>query len=506
VKRKLGVLIAIAIVAVALFTLSAFATDAQMYFSSDKNGQNRVTNIQEGDEIWIVVIDNDENIDCDVRDKIWTDVKLMDPKTGASIIWRSYIDDTGSPSGKKVADPDYVPYKGHYPGTPGWLGGDYLEETGADTGVFVSNRAFMVGTRESFNAGNPEWATHVVDVIRDGALHDFMWGHYIYSDALPSGASSEDPDNPYADNRGYFGGSAWLQFHIGWKLFVPRDTSSPKMPSELKSFGGDDWLVGRFENMDTLIGLYQDQNDATDIATGMMKIIDTEATIAWDQEIYKDANGAAAITVIDPDENLNCNQVEAVPVFIIVNPGSWNPQDVDNQSPTNFCMLKRTGGVSGLDGTVGCATDPCPIRWYNIYNAEPNFKGTTAKGAENGLYYIEYDPVLFDTVEAADSATDPIKKDSVIPVLFYAWETGVNTGVFQLNLNSILTDLYFDQLNVRDVLVAYYLDPNDFDDFGSVETRCMSRSLMPTPTLILAALSRSWFTFVILMVKMTPNG
>ena len=35
-NRKLGVLVAIAIAAVALFTLSAFATDAQMYFLSDE--------------------------------------------------------------------------------------------------------------------------------------------------------------------------------------------------------------------------------------------------------------------------------------------------------------------------------------------------------------------------------------------------------------------------------------------------------------------------------------
>ena len=42
-------------------------------------------------------------------------------------------------------------------------------------------------------------------------------------------------------------------------------------------------------------------------------------------EVYKDANEAATITVVDPDENLNCNQVEYVPVFVIVNPGSWNP-------------------------------------------------------------------------------------------------------------------------------------------------------------------------------------
>jgi len=41
----------------------------------------------------------------------------------------------------------------------------------------------------------------------------------------------------------------------------------------------------------------------------------------------------------------------------------------------------------------------------------------------------------------------------------------VNTGCFQLNLNSLLDDLGFNSLRVRDVLIAYYLDPNDEDDF-----------------------------------------
>jgi len=111
VNLKLGSLVVIAIAAVALFTLSAFATDAQMYFSSDQNGQNRVTNVQEGDEIWIVVIDNDENIDCDIRDKMSPDLKIMDPKTGAYIVWDGQPGDT----------------------TP--TDHDYLEETGADTGA-----------------------------------------------------------------------------------------------------------------------------------------------------------------------------------------------------------------------------------------------------------------------------------------------------------------------------------------------------------------------------------
>ena len=56
---------------VALFALSAWATDADIYLSADRNGQSRATDIPEGDEVWIVVIDPDQNIDCDIRDKMW---------------------------------------------------------------------------------------------------------------------------------------------------------------------------------------------------------------------------------------------------------------------------------------------------------------------------------------------------------------------------------------------------------------------------------------------------
>ena len=60
---------------------------------------------------------------------------------------------------------------------------------------------------------------------------------------------------------------------------------------------------------------------------------------------------------------------------------------------------------------------------------------------------------------------DTTDEHGICRVMFYAQETGVNTGCFQLNLNSLLVDLGFDSLRVRDVLVAYYLDPNDEDDF-----------------------------------------
>ena len=431
-KKQLGVISVITLFVVTLFTLSAFATDAQMYFSSDNNGQNRVTNIQEGDEIWIVVIDNDENIDCDVRDKIWTDIKLMDPKTGAYIVWKSYKTDEGDADKDLYDEGSYTPYKGHYPGTPGYMNTDYLEETNADTGVFVSSRAFKVGTRQDYDTDF--LGTHIVDRLdSSGNPQDFQWGGYTYLDILKASPWFADDRvflqaGPDVTGTGYLG--------VGNKA---------DLPSIWDDTAVNPYLIGRFENMDTLIGLYQDRNDATDVAMGMMKIIDTEATISWDQQIYKDANGSASITVVDPDENLNCNEVEYVPVFILVNPGSWNPQTTGGVSPTNFCMLLRTGGVNPSGGAVYDE----PIRWYNIYRGQAGaYLGNNA-----GLYYIEYAPAFFSPAT------------TYTPVLFYAQETGVSTGVFQLNLNQILDDLKFTDLNVRDVLVAYYLDPNDFDDF-----------------------------------------
>ncbi|MCI0479854.1 hypothetical protein L0Y59_04885, partial [Candidatus Uhrbacteria bacterium] len=438
--KRLGVLGVVTMLVAASFALSAVASNAELYFASDKNGQNRVTNIQEGTEVWIVVYDPDENIDCDVRDKFWTDVKVMDPKTGAYIVWVSYYNEIGDLGGDAYGTSDYDPYKGHYPGnSAGWLGADYFEETGADTGLFVSKRAFQVGTREDYDV--PRMSTHVVDdSLYPGQdwPHDFQWGHYDYLNG----------------ERGWFDGT--LQFQAG--RMGPAWNAFPVWPDEAVRDEGSEteYLVGRFENMDTLIGMVQDQNDETDVAVAMMKIIDTEATITWDQEIYKDANTSATITVVDADENLNCNVVEYVPVFIIVNPGSWNP--VQSNSPNSFCMLKRFGGVGNLDGD---ARDE-PIRWWNIYNSEITDLGLdNEQEAVDGTYYMEY-PV---DGEGNVTSFDTAEEFGICRVMFYAQETGVNTGVFQLNLNSILGDLGFNSLRVRDVLVAYYLDPNDEDDF-----------------------------------------
>ena len=419
----------ILLVAVGVWSIDVLvsATSAQMYFARDKNGVNRVSSINEGDQIFIVVVDSDENTDCDVRDKIWTDVKIMDPKTGAYIVWASISGD---------------------------LSTDYLEETAADTGVFVSKRAFRVGTREAFT-GDATRQTHVVDVPdTKGHTSDFRWGHYVYGD---NDDFSNRGENPYSDNR------VWIRTgpKVSNSLMGPDTVTAALPPSELLHDALEDqYLIGRFENMDTLIGVYRDPDDAGDIAVALLKIVDTEAVISWNREIYADANEAATVTVVDPDENLDCSEVEAVPVFIIVNPGSWSASSpfskLGNDLPTTFCALKRTGGVDGTKVKDGAQVADAPIHWYNIYNAEANFKHPKdSTGLGDGRYYIQYDTTLFDTS----------RPDGLVAVSFYAWETGPDTGVFQLNLNSLLADLDFNHLNPRDVLVAYYLDPNDFDDF-----------------------------------------
>ena len=445
---------------IAASVLVVWASDAEMYFANDKNGENRVTKVQEGDEIWIVVIDPDEDIDCDVRDKVWTDIKVLDVKTGAHIVWKSYIDvngvDTdGDGAGDNVfhGEVGYTPHKGRWPGeSAGYLGADYLEETSSSTGVFVSARPFMIGTRVSFD-GQGRYQSHIVGPY-DGAIGgpveptDFEWGGYLYADG---------DDDDHGDDR------IWVDHE---QLFVVSTNpgfefpdGDAYLPPGAPAGAGEHYMLGRFENMDTLTGLYVDQNDPSDVALTQAKIIDTEATIEWGREVYKDGHEAAMVRVVDPDENLSSSDVEMVPVFILVNPGSWNPLQVT--SANDFCMLKRYGGVADLAGNV---PDPTvPIVWYSIYDSGL-FVDLASDGSnqpnEQGTFYVEYPTEGDDNVTFFDTAT----ASGVTRVMFYAVETSADSGIFELNLNEILRDLGFNSLNIRDTLVAYYVDPNDQDD------------------------------------------
>ncbi|MCK5827768.1 hypothetical protein KAH43_04505, partial [Candidatus Bipolaricaulota bacterium] len=381
----------------------------------------------------------------------------------AHIVWKSYIDsdgvDTsgdGQGDGVYHGESGYAPHKGHWPGvSAGWLGEDYLEETGSSTGVFASSRPFMIGTRVSFD-GQGQNQAHIVGPY-DGAVGglveptDFEWGGYLYADG---------DDDDHGDDR------IWVNRAQTFELSTVAGQEFPHgeayLPPGAASTSGQDYMLGRFENMDTLIGLYVDQNDRSDVALSMIKITDTEAILEWSREVYRDANEAAMIRVTDPDENLNCNASEMVPVFVIVNPGSWNP--LKTGSANDFRMLKQYGGVEDLAGTVQNPT--MPIVWYSIYNSglttvDVNLAGDGSNQPNvDGTYYIQYPNDTHNNVTSFDTASD----SGVTRVMFYAQETSADSGIFELRLSDILTDLGFNSLNVRDTLVAYYVDPNDQDD------------------------------------------
>ena len=420
---------ACAILLIVICAHAGFASDSAIYFSSDANGKLPVEMIQEGDEVWICVLDSDEDVDCDTRDKISPEVKVIDPKTGAFIVWNRRSATQTQPI----------------------TAFDCLEETGASTGLFVSRRPFQIGTREDY--GGAETQAHVVDSSAPNP-QDFMYGCFLYN------------------ANGIRGGItyAWPLFTpaFGDLLFVPMEdipVAGMRDMDELPAFlpfpaerlsGG--YILGRIENMDTLVGLYQDDDDPGDVSVTMAKLVDVQGSIGWDQEVYKDGRTAATITVLDADENLNCSKAEWVPVFIIVNPGSWTGRSPT--SPANFCALKATGGVD-----ENGSTRDDPIRWYNIYH-----NGQAWSDFPEGTYLMQYDPDLFST----------LRPDGLCRVMFYAQETGTNTGIFELHLNDLQGELGFAGLQPRDLLAAYYLDPNDFDDFefalAYIEDKCVSRT------------------------------
>ncbi|RLE37061.1 hypothetical protein DRJ23_06450, partial [Candidatus Acetothermia bacterium] len=261
-KKRYVVGSAIVLLLVALFALAAFATSAEIYFSSDKNGANRVTNVQEGDQVWICVYDPDNNIDCDLRDKIWTDIKIMDPKTGAYIVWKKgYVTgvnlhlrsgDDGDPNGPTPFNAYTTKY-------------DYLEETGADTGLFVSKRAFQIGTRESYKS-NEEWKfTHVVDTDRS----DFQWGGYEYTANTKDGVYHGEwyNVNKYpGDDRVWFDKALNPILADADGTIIPSGNGVSPSEAVTNAWTDDtqttytDYLIGRFENMDTLVGMYKDPN------------------------------------------------------------------------------------------------------------------------------------------------------------------------------------------------------------------------------------------------------
>ena len=445
---------------VCLCVTAAWGTEAELYFSADSRGESRVTKVREGEQIWIVVSDPDEDIDCDVRDKVWTDIKVFDAKTGAHIVWKSYKSSAGDANNFLFENAQYVPYKGHWPGpTAGWTGADFLEEIERGAGLFVSSRPFQIGTRIRFSHDGRDHA-HIVGPYdkKNGAVAptDFQWGGYLYADNTDPGDDGDDRVWVHAKYTSPTGQLTYVDATDPSNVGDEVPKGDAYLPPGKEGLGSREYMLGRFENMDTVVGLYVDQNDPSDVALTLAKIHDSEAEITWDRAVYPDGNEAATITVVDPDENLNCSAVEMVPVFVIVNPGSWT-WPTQRTSASDFWGLNRWGGVISTNG------DPAKqsLIWCNIYNSGRYIDLNSRQPNAQGTYYIHYPTAGAGNLVSFDTLSD----SGVTRVMFYATETGQNTGVFELKLNSILRDLGFRELSVRDVLVAYYLDPNDQDDF-----------------------------------------
>lgn len=242
-------------------------------------------------------------------------------------------------------------------------------------------------------------------------------------------------------------------------------------------------IEGRFTNNDTLIAIVADQTDRRNIAATQMKVFSTVATVSVTPTRFAYGCGSSCetitVTIRDPDENLDCNKVDAVPFFVIVNPGGFDTDDGSLDSSTDrvteFCALMSFGGVLGPGQTRWAGHlvpgDPIyqPIRWYNIYDAPvpytlKNISTGRLDAAPTWSRYIDYPNNWLDPEVVAAIANGGV---GLGRVLFYAYETGVNTGLFEHkfgSLDQLQRALGFRTFIPGTTIAFYYIDPNDFSD------------------------------------------
>jgi len=362
-----------------VFSTMALAFDA--YFS-DAAG-NKIGTVWEGQQIYIAIKDPEKGA-CGI-DEFKADLVIFDFKTGAYIVVQD--------------DPDTDEFEGAYFRELGGIGsGLYFWVTASKSNTKV---AVPVGWRADFT-DVPAGMTHVLQPSAVSLWSDGNW-EYVDEETLP--ASRNVMRYKFADQD------------------------------------------GRFENNDTLILIVADNTDERNIDQDQVKIVDTVVKFKVEPSKVQYGCGPACqnivVTVEDPDENLNCNEIEYVPVFVIINPGSWNPSQTS--AVTNFCQLMMYGGVDSVGGT----DYEEPIRWYNIY--EP----------ERYIYY------------GAAPWWNSAWGTGYLKAVFFAAETAVDSGIFKLDFGNIedLQEALWDDSAARNyklppgtTIAFYYIDPNDFDD------------------------------------------
>jgi len=260
-------------------------------------------------------------------------------------------------------------------------------------------------------------------------------GLFISNEAFKIGGRNDGGthSNVWTHTPGDLSGGNWLYYETtpGTPTTITRaavETAyNPASPTE-----GD----GRVENMDTLMLMYIDPDDSQDISTSLIKIEDTESTVTWPLGNPTNATKPVTVRITDLDENLTC-EIEKVPVFFAINPGA-------TVQTNTFCLFNREK----------------VLRWYNIYMAG----GTVAATSE-----------LLSTSLKNLKALDGVNYGTLPTTLWagLAVETGVGTGVFEFTIEDLSTGFptndggtaTYHSFSTNDVIVAYYLDPNDFDDF-----------------------------------------
>jgi len=405
--------------AVALST-TALATTFDAYFA-DASG-NKLGLVQEGDKVYVVVKLLCEG-GCGISE-FPADIVIFDYKTGAYI----WVED----------DPNTQAYEGAW-----------FRETAIGTGVYfwvtgpgsTSKVVIEVGSRADFNVV-PYGQTHVLGSVapapqvpvtlagrQAGQWEEGAW-EYVDEDVLGNNAG--------VANTGYAA-------HPQNRLTARVDFEGLAAGFQVQP--GD--IQGRLENMDTLILIVSDNLDERNIDQDQIKIIDTRNVLTvTPTSMWYECAGMCENVVVrieDADENLNSNEVEYVPFFVIVNPGSWNPA---NSQINNFCSLMAYGGYDPIAG----ADLGEPIRWYNIYDEPTAALGTTSR-------FIEYPSEWL------------APGNTVGRVLFFAAETGPDTGVFEYNFGNVedfQQILGFTRFDDGTTIAFYYIDPNDFDDMSLV--------------------------------------
>ena len=391
----IGLLAAVAVSA------TAFGFDA---FFADANG-NKIGTIWEGGRFYVVVYDPDKGA-CGI-DQFEACVRIFDFKTGAYISTRI--------SGIATFR-EFTAGSGLY---------FWVDDAGNKRAIKVGDRAWTTGTV-------PQW-THI---LGDSLWVEGAW-EYVDQDVLGD-TSLTDATTPV--NTGI--------------TSLPQNQATARVDFEGAKYSDDKryTVQGRFENMDTLVLIVADRTDERNIDQDQVKIIDTVATLTVNPTTLEYGCGAVCdnitVTINDPDENLDCDKIDYVPFFVIINPGAWNPEQT--HSATNFCMLKMFGGV---DPSTGASMDE-PIRWYNIYDKPYTANGITSR-------FIDYPNDWFSTTNK-------------LPVVFFAHETDVDSGVFEFNFGNLEDfmkalglnpDVTGDRFEPGTTIAFYYLDPNDFDDF-----------------------------------------